>query len=83
MKRKILDVIESIVLGAVALLISFAVGITILSMVCILVSNIQISWNVDLKPIFSFLLSFAIIYGAYDIGSDLLWSYKRERKFKK
>ena len=87
MKRKFLDIIESIILGVVVLLISFIVCVTILSIVCILVSNIQISWNVDLEFIFryitSFLISFAIIYGAYDIGSDLLWSYKRKRKFKK
>lgn len=87
MENKFLDVIASIVLGAVVLLISFTVGVTILYIVCILVSNIHISWNVDLKPIFSFLLSFAISlafsYVAYDIGNDLLWSYKRKRKFKK
>lgn len=86
MKRKILDVIESIVLGAVVLLISFTVGIAILYIVCILVSNIHISWNVDLKPIFryvaSFLISLTIIYGAYDIGSNLLWDYKRKRNNK-
>ena len=86
MENKFLDVITSIVLGAVVLLISFTVGVKILYIVCILVSNIHISWNVDLKPMFryvvSFLISFAIIYGAYEIGSDLLWSYKRE-KFKK
>ena len=83
MENKFLDVIASIVLGAVVLLISFTVGVTILYIVCILVSNIHISWNVDLKPMFryvaSFLISFAIIYGAYEIGSDLLWSYKREK----
>ena len=86
MKRKFLDIIESIILGVVVLLISFTVGITILFMVCILVSNIQISWNINLEHIFRyvilFLISLATIYGTYDIGSDLLWDYKRERNNK-
>lgn len=86
MKRKILDVIESIVLGAVALLISFAVGITISYIVYIQISSIHISWNINLEPIFRyvilFLISLTIIYGAYDIGSNLLWDYKRKRNNK-
>ena len=86
MKRKILDVIESIVLGAVVLLISFTVGIAISYILYILVSSIHISWNINLEPIFRyvilFLISLATIYGAYEIGSDLLWDYKRERNNK-
>lgn len=86
MKRKILDVIESIVLGAVVLLISFAVGITISYIVYIQISSIHISWNINLEPIFRyvilFLISLATIYGAYEIGSDLLWDYKRKRNNK-
>lgn len=86
MKRKILDVIESIVLGAVALLISFAVGITISYIVYIQISSIHISWNINLEPIFRyvilFLISLASIYGTYEIGSDLLWDYKRKRNNK-
>ena len=86
MKRKFLDIIESIILGVVILLISFTIGITISYIVYILVSSIHISWNVDLKPIFRyvilFLISLATIYGTYDIGSDLLWDYKRERNNK-
>ena len=86
MKRKFLDMIESIILGVVVLLISFTIGITISYIVYILVSSIHISWNVDLKPIFRyvilFLISLATIYGTYDIGSDLLWDYKRERNNK-
>lgn len=86
MKRKILDVIESIVLGSVALLISFAVGITISYIVYIQISSIHISWNINLEPIFRyvilFLISLTIIYGAYDIGSNLLWDYKRKRNNK-
>lgn len=86
MESKFLDVIESIVLGAVVLLISFTVGITILSIVCMLVSNIHISWNINLEPIFRyvilFLISLATICVAYDIGSDLLWDYKRKRNNK-
>lgn len=58
MENKFLDIIESIVLGAVVLLISSTVCITILSIVCILVSNIQISWNVDLEFIFRYITSF-------------------------
>ena len=57
MKRKFLDVIESIVLGAVVLLISFAVGITIPYIVYILISSIHISWNINLEPIFSFIFN--------------------------
>jgi hypothetical protein len=86
MKRKFLDVIESIVLGAVVLLISFAVGITIPYIVYILISSIHISWNINLEPIFRyvilFLISLVTIYGAYEIGSDLLWGYKRKRNNK-
>lgn len=86
MKRKFLDIIENIILGVVILLISFTIGITISYIVYILVSSIHISWNVDLKPIFRyvilFLISLATIYGTYDIGSDLLWDYKRERNNK-
>lgn len=86
MKRKILDVIESIVLGAVALLINFAVGITISYIVYIQISSIHISWNINLEPIFRyvilFLISLASIYGTYEIGSDLLWDYKRKRNNK-
>lgn len=86
MKRKFLDIIESIILGVVVLLISFIVGITISYIVYILVSSIHISWNINLEPIFRyillFLISLAIIYGAYEIGSDLLWNYKRERNNK-
>ena len=73
-------------LGAVALLISFAVGITISYIVYIQISNIHISWNINLEPIFRyvilFLISLASIYGAYEIGSDLLWDYKRKRNNK-
>lgn len=58
MENKFLDIIESIVLGAVVLLISSTVCITILYIVCILVSNIQISWNVDLEFIFRYITSF-------------------------
>lgn len=86
MKRKFLDIIESIILGVVVLLISFTVGITISYIVYILVSSIHISWNINLEPIFKyvllFLISLATIYGAYEIGSDLLWSYKRKRNNK-
>lgn len=84
MKSKFLDIIESIILGVVVLLISFAVGITISYIIYILISNIHISWNINLEPIFRyvllFLISLATIYGAYDIGSDLLWDYKRKNK---
>ena len=86
MKRKFLDIIESIILGVVVLLISFTVGITISYIVYILVSSVHISWNINLEPIFRyvllFLISLATIYGAYEIGSDLLWDYKRERNNK-
>ena len=86
MKRKFLDIIESIILGVVVLLISFAVGITISYIVYILISSIHISWNINLEPIFRyvllFLISLATIYGAYEIGSDLLWDYKRKRNIK-
>lgn len=86
MKRKFLDIIESIILGVVVLLISFTVGITISYIVYILVSSVHISWNINLEPIFRyillFLISLATIYGTYDIGSDLLWDYKRERNNK-
>ena len=86
MKRKFLDMIESIILGVVVLLISFTVGITISYIVYILVSSIHISWNRNLEPIFRYVLLFLIslvtICVAYDIGSDLLWDYKRERNNK-
>lgn len=86
MKRKFLDIIENIILGVVILLISFTVGITISYIVYILVSSVHISWNINLEPIFRyillFLISLATIYGTYDIGSDLLWDYKRERNNK-
>lgn len=86
MKNKFLDIIESIILGVVILLISFTVGITISYILYILISSIHISWNINLEPIFRyvilFLISLATIYGAYEIGSDLLWDYKRERNNK-
>ena len=86
MKRKFLDIIESIILGVVVLLISFTVGITISYILYILISSIHISWNINLELIFRyvilFLISLVTIYGAYEIGSDLLWDYKRERNNK-
>ena len=76
MKRKFLDIIKSIILGVVALLIIFTVGITILSIVCILLLSIQTYCNVNLEPIFRYIIYFliilAFIYDVYDIGKNLL-----------